>query len=166
MVETPRLLLKPLTHDQLVKYIQNDGSLEQELGLAATVREISPDLKDALEQMILPSVADRSKNYLFSTLWTIIVKDQNRMVGDICFYGEPNENGEVEIGYGTYAAFQGKGYMTEAVGAMVRWATRQPNVKTVLASTDKTNVGSYTVLIKNGFKKVGETDELFNWAAV
>lgn len=163
MLETTRLILHPLTYNQLVKYTRNDGSLEQELGLNPTVREISPDLKDALEQVILPGVADPERNYLFATLWTIILREENRMVGDICFYGEPNEDGAVEIGYGTYSADQGKGYMTEAVGAMVSWAIQQPNVKSVLASTDKTNVASYTVLVKNGFKRIGESDELFHW---
>lgn len=86
------------------------------------------------------------------------------MVGDICFYGEPNEEGEVEIGYGTYSAYQGNGYMTEAVAALIRWALEQPSVKTILASTNKTNVASYSVLVKNGFEKVGESDELFSWA--
>jgi len=36
-------------------------------------------------------------------------------VADVCFQGEPNEIGEIEIGYGTYKQHQGKGYMTEAV---------------------------------------------------
>ncbi len=164
MLETTRLLLKPLTYNQLVKYTLNDGSLEVELGLNATTREISSELKDALEQVILPGVADPERNYLFATLWTIILKEENRMVGDICFYGEPNEEGEVEIGYGTYSAYQGNGYMTEAVAALIRWALEQPGVKRILASTNKTNVASYSVLVKNGFEKVGESDELFSWA--
>ncbi len=164
MLETTLLLLKPLTYSQLVKYTLNDGSLEQELRLNATVREISPDLKDALEQVIIPGVADPERNYLFATLWTIILKEENRMVGDICFYGEPNEEGEVEIGYGTYSADQGRGYMTEAVAVLIRWAREQPGVKKILASTNKANVASYTVLVKNGFEKVGESDELFSWA--
>jgi RimJ/RimL family protein N-acetyltransferase len=85
------------------------------------------------------------------------------MVGDICFIGEPNAAGEVEIGYGTYAAFQGRGYMTEIVAGMIRWANSQPSVKSILASTDKTNTASFRVLEKNGFVKYGETAELFNW---
>lgn len=164
MLETTRLLLKPLTYNQLVKYILNDGSLELVLGVNVTTREISPDLKDALEQVILPGVADPERNFLFATLWTIILKEENIMVGDICFYGEPNEEGEVEIGYGTYPAYQGNGYMTEAVAVLIRWAREQPGVKRILASTDKTNVASYSVLVKNGFEKVGESDELFCWA--
>ncbi len=85
------------------------------------------------------------------------------MVGDLCFMGLPNDNGEIEIGYGTYEDFRGNGYMTEAVGGMVGWAKTQPNIKKITASTDKTNRASYTVLQKNGFVKSGESDDLFHW---
>lgn len=163
MIETPQLLIKPLNYEQLLKYIRNDNSLEKELNLSVTFREIPPELTEALEQTILPAVADNTRNYLYSTLWTIILKDQDKMIGDLCFVGEPNESGEVEIGYGTYKAFQGKGYMTEAVGGMIRWALEQPEIKAIVASTDKTNTASYSVLIKNGFIKSGENQDLFHW---
>jgi len=102
MVETERLLIIPLTYGQLVKYGQNDGSLEQELCLNISPRVISAELAEALEKAILPRVADTSQNYLYSTLWSVILKEANQMVGDLCFMGEPNHSGEVEIGYGTY----------------------------------------------------------------
>ena len=50
MVETKRLTLKPLTYKQLVKYIENDNSLEEELKLNKTTRTISSELKEALEK--------------------------------------------------------------------------------------------------------------------
>lgn len=163
MIETTRLILKPLTYEQLTKYIENNNSLEFELGLAKSTRVISPELKEAFEQTILPNVADVTKNYLFSTLWTAILKSENCMVGDLCFVGEPNEAGEVEIGYGTYDEFQQKGYMTEALAGMIRWASTQPAVEAIVAGTEKNNVASFTVLEKNGFVKVGETETLWNW---
>jgi hypothetical protein len=57
MIETARLILKPLTYDQLVKYTKCDNSLEAELNLNETSRTISPELKEAFEQKILPKVA-------------------------------------------------------------------------------------------------------------
>jgi RimJ/RimL family protein N-acetyltransferase/ubiquinone/menaquinone biosynthesis C-methylase UbiE len=163
MIETSRLYIKPLSYEQLIKYAKCDKSLENELNLESASRSVSPDLEDALEKIILPAVADGSKNYLFSTLWTAISKTENTMVGDICFYGEPNSQGEVEIGYGIYEAFQNQGYMTEIVRGMIDWAKLQPGVKAIIASTDKTNRASFKVLQKNNFKKVSETEELFNW---
>lgn len=163
MIETKRLILKPLTYEQLVKYAKSDNSLEAELGLNETSRIISDELKDALENTILPNVADKTKNYLYSTLWTAISKTDNKMIGDLCIVGEPNTNGEIEIGYGTYDEFQGNGYMTEIVGAIIDWAKTQPLVKSIMASTDKTNTASFKVLQNNDFIKSGETETLFNW---
>jgi [ribosomal protein S5]-alanine N-acetyltransferase len=60
-----------------VKYIKCDNSLEAELKLNETSRKISPELKEAFEEAILPNVADTSKNYLYSTLWTAISVSEN-----------------------------------------------------------------------------------------
>jgi [ribosomal protein S5]-alanine N-acetyltransferase len=163
MTETERLILRPLTYEQLVKYIKCDNSLEEELGLNAALRTISPELKEAFEQTILPNVADKSKNYLYSTLWTAILKAENRMIGDLLITGEPNAAGEIEIGYGTYDEFQNRGLMTEIVSGIIEWAQMQPIVKSIIASTSKTNTASFKVLEKNNFIKTGETETLFHW---
>jgi len=163
MIETARLLLKPLTYEQLIKYCKCDNSLEAELNLNEISRTISPELKEALEQTILPNVADETKNYLYSTLWTAILKIENKMIGDLCIVGEPNADGEIEIGYGTYDEFQGMGFMTEIVSGIIEWAKTQNMVKAIIASTEKTNIASFKVLEKNNFIKIGENDSLFNW---
>ena len=163
MIETERLIVKPLNYSQLVKYIKSDHSLEAELNLNENPRAISPELKEALENTILPNVADPKKNYLYSTLWTIISKEEKKMVGDLCFVGEPDSDGGVEIGYGTYLASRNKGFMTEAVGGLVKWVEKQPEIRSIFASTDKKNIASSSVLEKNCFTRVGETDTLYKW---
>ena len=163
MVETERLILKPLTYEQLLKYIKADNSLETELNLNKAHRIIQPDLLEALEESILPRVQDEKTDFHYSTLWTLILKEKNLMVGDLCFMGEPNADGEIEIGYGTYSEFQRKGYMSEAVGGIITWAAKQPKVLSVLASTEKVNVASYNVLLKNNFIKIDEDGTLFFW---
>ncbi len=152
-----------MTYSQLLKYVQCDGSLEQELKLNLTSRVITAELKEAFENTILPNVADATKNYLFVTFWTAISKMENKMVGDLCIIGEPNEIGEIEIGYGTYDEFQGRGFMTEMVSGIIGWARTQQAVKSIIASTAKTNIPSFKVLQKNNFKKIGETELLYKW---
>lgn len=163
MIETERLIIKPLTYKQLIKYTKCDNSLELELNLNETSRIISKELKEALEQTILPNAADKNKNYLYSTIWTAISKAENKMVGDICIYGEPDADGVIEIGYGTYDEFQNKGFMTEIVNGIINWVRTQIKVKSIIASTDKLNTASFKVLEKNNFIKIGETETLFNW---
>ncbi len=163
MIETKRLVIKPLTYEQLIKYIRLDNSLEKELNLNRSNRTISPELREALEKTILPAVADKNKNYLYNTLWTIISKEDGKMVGDLCFTGDPDAAGEIEIGYGTYEIFRRRGYMAEAVGGIINWAKNQPDIRSILASTEKSNIASYSVLEKNSFIKLGETETLFQW---
>lgn len=163
MIETERLILRPLTYGQLMKYICADHSLEEELQLNRTSRVISDELMEALEYSIVPNVSDISKNYLFSTLWTIILKSENKMVGDLCFVGEPNAEGEITIGYGLYEDFRRQGFMAEAVKGIVSWAAQQPRVKFILAETDKDNVDSSAILLKNQFLKVGATELMYKW---
>lgn len=166
MIETVRLILKPLTYNQLLKYAKNDYSLEAELGLKKTSKIISTELKEALEQNILPNVADITKNYLYSTLWTAISKAENKMVADMCIFGEPNADGEIEIGYGTYDEFQGRGYMTEIVGGFITWAKAQNNINAITAGTDKTNIASFKVLEKNNFVKTAENETYLQWKLI
>ena len=166
MISSPRLILKPLSDKQLIKYIANDGSLEAELKLNPTSKVITPELREALEETILPSVADTGKNHLFSTLWTVILKSESRMVGDLCFVGEPDGEGQIELGYGTYEAYRGNGYMTEAVACLIEWVKQHENVKSIFAQTAKDNPASFAVLKKNNFEKTGEDETLFNWKLV
>jgi [ribosomal protein S5]-alanine N-acetyltransferase len=163
MIETARLIIIPLTHSQLLQYRMNDGSLDAALNLRPSKRIISDELQEALELTILPNVSAQGKNHLFSTLWTIISKEENIVVGDLCFMGEPNVAGEIEIGYGIYEDFRKRGFMTEAVRGMVKWAEKQPNVKSIIASTFKNNIASYSVLLNNDFLMISETNTLFKW---
>ena len=162
-LETERLIIFPLTYDQLVLYLQANGTLEEELNLNKGNQIIPQELLDAFHETILPSVADAEKNYQYSTLWTMVSKELNQMVGDLCFKGGPNARGEIEIGYGTHDEFQGKGYMTEAIGAISAWAFTQLDVKTILAETDHANLASHRTLDKNKFKPHKKVESMIWW---
>jgi [ribosomal protein S5]-alanine N-acetyltransferase len=162
-LETRRLIIFPLTYEQLLLYVQAENKLEKELSLNEGNRTVPPALRDAFIETILPAVADPENDYLYSTLWTIVSKEHNQMVADLCFKGEPNEQGEIEIGYGTYEEFQGNGYMTEAIAAIANWAFVQPKVKTILAETDQQNIASHRILEKNNFKTYQTTEAMLLW---
>jgi RimJ/RimL family protein N-acetyltransferase len=71
----------------------------------------------------------------------------------------PPENGTVEIGYSVLPPFEGRGYATEMVIGLVRWALGQPGVARVAAETEWANPASVRVLIKAGFAPVGSATE-------
>jgi len=80
------------------------------------------------------------------------------LVGSGGFLGRPRD-GAVEVGYSVLPAFQGRGYATELVGELVRWALGQPGVERVVARTEWANPASVRVLRKLGFVETGPGDE-------
>lgn len=161
-IETESLCLHPLSYDQLKLYQQNDGSLERQLEVQWMSREIHPELKQALKNALLPSI-EWKDNYHFFTLWIMLSKKHNCIMGELCFKGEPCEDGGVEIGYAIDPAFQGKGYITEAVEVLCGWALSQKYVRFVKAETKRENIASQKVLQKNGFVFMGEKNGLRQW---
>jgi [ribosomal protein S5]-alanine N-acetyltransferase len=162
--ESDRLRLVPLTYELLQLYVRGEGAVDAALGLIPVVRVIDAHFKGVLEEIMLPNLADGSKNFLYHTLWSVVLKSENHLVADISIKGEPNEAGEVELGYGTYEAYQNHGYMSEAVGALINWFKTEPAVKYVTASTLKDNAPSVKVLEKNAFVKIREDEKYFYWS--
>ena len=163
LIETKRLYIRPLTCNQVLKYLAMDHSLELELGCLPASRPISSELKEAIEQTILPNLSNPDKNYLFCTLWSLISKKERQLVGDICIMDEPDKEGIIEIGYGVHDRFRGQGLMTEGVSGIINWAREQPHVRFVRADTDKSNMASIKILERNGFKSTSESTKSISW---
>jgi ribosomal-protein-alanine N-acetyltransferase len=152
MLETPRLKLIPLTYEQVEKFRHLDSRLEDELGLTRNERELTTQFRDALIKYVLPWIQADPDNYLFATLWIIVEKATNTIAGDIGFKRKADENGYIEIGYSTQPKYRIQGYMTEAIGALTKWAFSYEEVKAVIAETLETNTASIKVLRNNGFE--------------
>ena len=76
----------------------------------------------------------------------------------------PNQNGEVEIGYGIDPDYQNQGYMTEALRMMMKWAFGEKSCKSIVAlGVQKTNIPSQRVLEKVGMSIIEETNETFSY---
>lgn len=166
MITTTRLTIIPLNYVQLQKYLENDFSLEKELHLEKIARQIPPALMEALKNDLLPAVASSPADYIFYTLWTVILRSSRTTIGDICIMGPPDRDGDIEIGYGTHPTFRGQGYMSEAVGGLVRWASAQPGVKIINAVTEQGNPASQGVLRNNGFQRCGLKGSQIRWKLV
>jgi RimJ/RimL family protein N-acetyltransferase len=77
------------------------------------------------------------------------------VVGAGGYFGPPDADGVVEIGYSVLPAFQGRGYATELVGALVARAFATPGIARVIAHTFPGNAGSIKVLERAGFAAAG-----------
>lgn len=152
VLETSRLSIFPLSKGEMQLYLQQDLALENSLGLNSGNRQITPELTDALHHSIMPAVEHGSSPIEFVTLWTLISRQENVMVGDLCFKGGPGPKNEIEVGYGTYPDYRGQGYMSEAIIAVTDWALYRKDINMVLAETKEDNIASQHILRKAGFK--------------
>lgn len=120
-------------------------------------------LKIAYKEM-LDGCLNYPENYIWYTLWFMELKDsENEIIGTLSFKGI-DDKGIVEIGYGINEGYENKGYMTEAVRAIVKWASEQPNVNHIEA--EENNYASIRVLEKCNFVpngKIGEEGIRFVW---
>ncbi len=163
MLKTARLSIVPLSQADLELYLMPGVEFEKSRGLVLHPREVSRDLWDMIELFTLPKLAAEPGQAMFLLPWVAIDADTRHLVADGGFKGGPNARGEIEIGYATMADFQNKGYATELVGGLVRWAARQKGVKAILADTDWDNLASQTVLQKNGFEFTHAVNDIYWW---
>jgi [ribosomal protein S5]-alanine N-acetyltransferase len=77
-------------------------------------------------------------------------------VGGCTFKGPPDTDGVVEVAYGIDLPHRGRGFATEATGALVGFAFASGRVRVVRAHTKPDNLASARVLTKCGFHPVGE----------
>lgn len=158
MIETERLIINPLSLNELIRHIKSSVELAKDLGLKPSKSLIDKETQEAILNDLLPGHSDLSKDPLFYTMWIIIEKNEKAIIGGICFHGEPDNNGEVEIGYGIDTDYRNKGYMTDTISGFIEWIGNRDDIRTIKAITDKTNLASIRVLIKNNFI-ISEQDE-------
>ena len=150
MVITERMKVYPISIEKLKEIVETEKN------------EI---LKIAYKEM-LDGCLNYPENYIWYTLWFMELKDsENEIIGTLSFKGI-DDKGIVEIGYGINEGYENKGYMTEAVRAIVKWASEQPNVKQIEAEAEENNYASIRVLEKCNFVpngKMGEEGIRFVW---
>lgn len=161
-LQTPRLTLIPLTRDQLARYLDDREILEAGLGLARSGASTPDPLRHAIGVKLEKMRIDPD-NWLWYTYWLIVLRETRGAVGAAGFKDVPDKGGEVEIGYGLEPSFRGHGYMTEALAALIEWASaRRPTLR-ITAQTLRENAASHGVLQRLGFVQTSETDLVYRW---
>lgn len=154
---TESLKIIPLNLNQFSLLLKGMDKMEKELELTASNENLDEDTQTAMERLYEEALK-HPNNYLWYTNWQIILSSENKAIGSACFMKEPDENGIVEVGYGINSKYRNNGYATEAIRAMCNWVLSQPQVKTIIAETEKENYPSHKVLHKCGMIQYNETD--------
>jgi ribosomal-protein-alanine N-acetyltransferase len=83
------------------------------------------------------------------------ISKKRSLVGSGGYFGPPDREGVVEIGYSVLPEWQRRGYATEIVNSLVSHDFFYEKTKNIVAHTLPENEASIRVLISTGFKEVG-----------
>jgi len=75
------------------------------------------------------------------------------------YFGPPDDDGSVEVGYSVLPEWQRRGYASEIVRLLVRHAFTFPRTRRIIAHTAENNLASIKVLLRSGFQRVGAGPE-------
>lgn len=95
--------------------------------------------------------------------WAITVKSDDSLIGLIGFWRMVKEHHYAELGYMLSRDHWGKGYMSEAIGAVMPFGFNTLGFHRVEAITRPENVASIRALEKNGFALEGHFTENIFW---
>ena len=154
-IETDRLVLKCIDHgdrDFIFEEFQNDF-----INRYLYDEEPMMDISQADELIDFYIVAEpRNQNR-----WVLIDKTTNTKLGTCGYHLWNPDNKEVEIGFELMEQYNGKGYMLEAIEAIIEFASQKMKVERINAVVYIKNEKCIKLLKRLRFIKVGEDETEF-----
>src|SRR5262249_43365224 len=85
----------------------------------------------------------------------VVERVTGTVVGSVNLKGPPDEEGDIEIGWGITQGWRRRGYAFEAASAVMHWAMSQPGVTSVTAIIADDNFISQHLAAKLGLARTG-----------
>lgn len=171
-IQTARLELIPATAASIRSEMEDPAALAALLGASVPTNWPPATLADALPWFLRKLEATPVPQIGWLCWYALAVSDEHEsptLVASGGFLGPPRRDtievdtsaapreGTVELGYAVLPQFQGQGYGTEMVGALVGWALEQPGVRRIVTDTSPHNTPSLRLLHRLGFTEIGRT---------
>ena len=149
VITTPRLVLRWISEDdidavydifsdpQVMRY-WSTGPLSNREAAARMQREIAEgNLNDTMMK------------------WGLALRESNTLIGTTTLFNLNRDNGRAEIGYALSRSIWGKGYMNEALQALLKHAFEVLEMRRLEADVDPRNTASIRTLERLGFQREG-----------
>ncbi len=160
-IVTDRLIIIPMTYSMVCTVLSGNNEEYEKLGVNFNGKWPLQDTFD-----ILHFIKDKmNKNDYIDgfDVWMVVKKEDMTVIGDAGFKGEPNENGEIEIGFGLIEEEQQKGYGYEVASSLIEWASQKNIIKAIKADCLIDNIASIKLLKKCGMREIERDNELIYW---
>jgi ribosomal-protein-alanine N-acetyltransferase len=149
-LETDRLILKCVGNDDVDFFYKqfSTGEVNQYLYDA----EPCSSVKQAQEWIDLYLESEPRNQHR----WIMVLKENGEKIGTCGYHCWKRESCEIEMGYDLQPSYWRKGYMSEALTAIIKFAAEEMKVKKIYAHISVDNIASIKIAEKMGFVKTGE----------
>jgi ribosomal-protein-alanine N-acetyltransferase len=156
-LQTQRLLLRAVEDSDAAAFFD---LFSQEENLLYITRKKAPNLDFADNHVQNVQNAVASDTYLY---WAMQLQEDPTMIGTLCLWNRNEELSTIDIGFEIHPKYKGKGLVSEAVQALLKYAFVQLKYKKIRAVTIIQNLPSIQVLTRNGFKFVSMVPKEEKW---
>ena len=149
VITTPRVVLRWISEDD-IDGLYKIFSDPQVMRYWSTIPLADREAAAALQREI---AAGNENNTMWK--WGLALRDSNAIIGTTTLFNLNLDNGRAEIGYAMARAYWGKGYMHEALHALVSHAFEALELRRLEADVDPRNAASIRTLERLGFQREG-----------
>ena len=145
---TPRLVLRRIATSDAQAMYDNWATDEK------VTKYLDWDVHESVEatrELLIKWTADYENLYTYH--W--VIELDGTIIGTISLHNIHSWHERCEVGYCIGSRWWGRGVMTEALGAVIRFAFEKLSAHKIFARHDVDNVGSGKVMIKNGMRQEG-----------
>ncbi len=158
---TDRLIIIPMTYSMICAVLSGTHKELEQLDIHLSGKWPLQDTLDILN--FISNNMNKDDRISGFGVWMVVKKENMTVIGDAGFKGEPDENGEIEIGFGLIEEEHRKGYGYEVASSLIEWVSRNKAVKVIKADCLINNTGSITILKKCGMREVNRDGEFIYW---
>jgi ribosomal-protein-alanine N-acetyltransferase len=146
MLTTERLIIRPFQksdYEDLYEYLSLPETYRFERGKPISLKEAK-------------KFCDEFAGKTEPGFWAATLKDSKKLIGQVSFFtAGPEFLHTWEIGYIFNPAFQNKGYASEAVQAIIKYAFTELGAHRIIGHCSPDNIPSWKVLEKCGLRREG-----------
>ncbi|KAA0546858.1 GNAT family N-acetyltransferase [Bacillus sp. BGMRC 2118] len=148
-LETERLILRKLREDDILEIFEYGSNDEVTKYVSWNTYQTIEDAKVFLDHILTQYEQGAG------AFWGIEDKKSNKLIGTIDFVSWNQKHKKAEIGYILSQDYWGKGIMTEAVQAVIKFGFKRMNLVRIEARCLVENIGSEKVMQKAGMHYEG-----------
>lgn len=155
-IETDRLILMTFCFeddDAMLEYWVADEKIQ------SLYSEPVYTTKDAVKELLQTYITSYKKSDYYR--WAIILKDNNKCIGQIAYFLMDSKNNFAEIEYCIGSEFQNRGLATEATKAVIAFGFNKINLHKVQICHKSINIPSKRVIEKSGCTYEGTLRDYF-----